>query len=111
MKLTKINQYLATVLLSAASLNATSEEATSSWEANRNLEWEAECFADHKPHPDAEYYLIDSMLKTACGQRLYGDTPNKQHLGTCMLARLTLAVTEQDAAESIHYCKTTNGWH
>jgi len=111
MKSIKVNQYLATVLLSVASLNATSEEAASAWEANRNHEWEARCFADHQPRPEAEYYLIETMLKSACGQRLYGDTPNKQHLGTCMLARLTLAVTEQDAAESIHYCKTTNGWH
>ena len=111
MKFTKINRYLTTVLLFTASLNAMSEEAKSTWEANRNHEWEAECIADHLPRPEAEYYLIESMLKSACAQRLYGDTPNKQHLGTCMLARLTLAVTEQDAAESIHYCKTTNGWH
>jgi len=76
----------------------------------RNSEWEDLCVTDHLPRPDAEYYLIESMLKSACAQRLYGDTPNKQHLGTCMLARLTLAVTEQDVIDTIGYCRTTNGW-
>jgi len=111
MKSTKVNQYLATVLLSAASLNATSEEAASAWEANRNHEWEAECIADHQRHPNAEFYLIESMLKSACADRLYGDTPSRQHLGTCKLARLTLAVTEQDVIDTIDYCRSTNGWH
>ena len=93
------------------SFKAHSADEKSSWEANRNHEWEAECIADHQRHPNAEFYLIESMLKSACADRLYGDTPSRQHLGTCKLARLTLAVTEQDVIDTIDYCRSTNGWH
>ena len=76
----------------------------------RNIEWEDLCVTDHQPSPEATNYLIPSMLKSACAQRLYG-SPKEQHLGTCMLARLTLAIDEQDVLNAIEYCRTTNGWN
>jgi len=81
----------------------------SAFSYERNLDLEADCINEHSPSGKADYYPIESMLKSACAQRLYG-SPREQHLGTCMLARLTLAVTEKDVTEAIMYCRTTNGW-
>lgn len=107
----KMRHLLLSILITFSSLSYSDEDKKKlTWEERRNPEWEAQCISDHSVRQDAKFYLIESMLKSACANRLYGERPMDQHLGTCMLARLTLAVTEQDVMDAVHYCRTTNGW-
>ena len=107
----KMRHLLLSISITFSSFSYSDEDKKKlTWEEKRNPEWEAQCETEHPARQDAEFYLIQSMLKSACANRLYGERPMDQHLGTCMLARLTLAVTEQDVMDAVHYCRTTNGW-
>ena len=76
----------------------------------RNPEWTQKCLSENQPRTDIQEQLIVNFIKSSCGERIYGEEEKDRIFGACMLARLTVAVTELDLKDAIMFCRTTNGW-
>ena len=76
----------------------------------RNQAWIQKCLSENQPRADIQEQLIVNFIKSSCGERIYGEEEKDRIFGACMLARLTVAVTELDLKDAIMFCRTTNGW-